>query len=260
MSFVDKQLTCRDCSNTFLFTGGEQEFYASKGLQNEPVRCPPCRSARKSNRLTEPEDGYVKYGVFASFGGRTPRQMHPATCADCGMMTEVPFQPRGDRPVYCSACYNKIKGAQEAAEAAAEASGAAGTTGTDAAEEAPAEPEASPELAAAEAAFPSVSGETTEDEKEKIDAVAEATDSPADEQPEEAAEDEEEKVEAVAEATDSPADEQPAEDATEAEEEKVEAVAEATDSPADEQASTEDAEEATEDEEEKAEAVAETAT
>ena len=110
MAFADKQLTCRDCNNSFLFTGGEQEFYASKGLQNEPVRCPPCRSARKSNRVNEPEEGYVRYGVFASFGGRTPRQMHPATCADCGMMTEVPFQPRGDRPVYCSSCYNKIKG------------------------------------------------------------------------------------------------------------------------------------------------------
>ena len=129
MSFVDKQLTCRDCSNSFLFTGGEQEFYASKGLQNEPVRCPPCRSARKSSRLTEPEDGYVKYGVFASFGGRTPRQMHPATCADCGMMTEVPFQPRGDRPVYCSACYSKIKGAAEAEAEAAEKTAIGAKTG-----------------------------------------------------------------------------------------------------------------------------------
>jgi len=111
VSFADKQLTCRDCSNHFIFTGGEQEFYATKGLQNEPVRCPPCRSARKSNRPIEPEEGYVRYGVFASFGGRTPRQMHPASCAECGMVTEVPFQPRGDRPVYCSACYSKIKGA-----------------------------------------------------------------------------------------------------------------------------------------------------
>ncbi len=115
VAFIDKQLTCRDCSGNFVFTAGEQEFYASKGLQNEPVRCPPCRSARKTNRPAEPEEGYVRYGVFASFGGRTPRQMHPATCADCGMMTEVPFQPRGDRPVYCSTCYTKIKGAADAA-------------------------------------------------------------------------------------------------------------------------------------------------
>src|SRR3990172_12392472 len=99
---ADKTLVCRDCGNNFTFTAGEQEFYAAKGLQNEPVRCPSCRSARKSMRNLESEEGYVRYGVFASFGGKTPRQMHPATCAECGMMTEVPFIPRGDRPVYCS--------------------------------------------------------------------------------------------------------------------------------------------------------------
>jgi CxxC-x17-CxxC domain-containing protein len=53
----------------------------------------------------------VRYGVFASFGGKTPRQMHPAPCADCGVMTEVPLIPRGDRPVYCSSCYSKVRGA-----------------------------------------------------------------------------------------------------------------------------------------------------
>lgn len=109
MSFVDKTLACRDCKQPFTFTAGEQEFYANKGLQNEPVRCSSCRSNRKTTRTNEPEEGYVRYGVFASFGGRTPRQMHPATCAECGMMTEVPFQPRGDRPVYCSACYSKVR-------------------------------------------------------------------------------------------------------------------------------------------------------
>jgi CxxC-x17-CxxC domain-containing protein len=109
LSFVDKTLVCRDCKQNFTFTAGEQEFYANKGLQNEPVRCPSCRSVRKSSRVNEPDEGYVRYGVFASFGGRTPRQMHPATCAECGMMTEVPFQPRGDRPVYCSSCYSKVR-------------------------------------------------------------------------------------------------------------------------------------------------------
>ena len=117
MSFADKTLMCRDCKQNFTFTAGEQEFYANKGLQNEPVRCPSCRSARKSTQPREPEEGYVRYGVFASFGGRTPRQMHPATCADCGMMTEVPFLPRGDRPVYCSNCYTKIRSAAEAEDA-----------------------------------------------------------------------------------------------------------------------------------------------
>ena len=46
----DKMLTCRDCGNTFVFTAGEQEFFASKGYTNEPSRCPECREARKANR------------------------------------------------------------------------------------------------------------------------------------------------------------------------------------------------------------------
>ena len=113
MSYTDKQLTCRDCGSPFLFTAGEQEFYASKGLMNQPSRCPSCRSQRKTTRSSyDNEDegqGYVRYGAFASFGGRTPRQMHPTVCADCGQATEVPFVPRGDRPVFCSNCYSKQK-------------------------------------------------------------------------------------------------------------------------------------------------------
>ncbi len=38
-----------------------------------------------------------------------PREMHKATCADCGNETEVPFKPSGDRPVYCQECYKKHK-------------------------------------------------------------------------------------------------------------------------------------------------------
>jgi CxxC-x17-CxxC domain-containing protein len=110
LAYTDKEIICKDCGNGFVFTAGEQEFYATKGLQNEPARCPRCRTARRTARAVEPEDGYVRYGVFASFGGKTPRQMHPAACAECGVMTEVPFIPRGDRPVYCSSCYNKVRG------------------------------------------------------------------------------------------------------------------------------------------------------
>ena len=109
MTHSDKALVCRDCGATFTFTVGEQAFYASRGLLNQPTRCPSCRSARKTGRSSE-EDSYVHYGSAASFGGRTPRQMHPAQCAECGQMTEVPFLPRGERPVYCSECYSKIRG------------------------------------------------------------------------------------------------------------------------------------------------------
>ena len=34
-----------------------------------------------------------------------PREMHKATCAECGKECEVPFKPSGDRPVYCRECY-----------------------------------------------------------------------------------------------------------------------------------------------------------
>ncbi|MDY6013200.1 zinc-ribbon domain-containing protein [Clostridium sp.] len=43
----DKKITCRDCGKEFVFTVGEQEFYKEKGFENEPVRCPECRKARK---------------------------------------------------------------------------------------------------------------------------------------------------------------------------------------------------------------------
>lgn len=105
MPYVDKSLVCRDCGNSFVFTAGEQAFYASRGLTNEPSRCRSCRGARRSG-ASPLSDGYVHYGPFASFGGRTPRQMHPAVCANCNQMTEVPFLPRAGRPVYCSDCFS----------------------------------------------------------------------------------------------------------------------------------------------------------
>ena len=96
MSYQDKSLQCSDCGQEFTFTAGEQEFYASRGLQNEPRRCPECRRAKKAER-----NGNGGYGA--------PRQMFPSVCAECGQDTEVPFEPREDRPVYCSDCYDKIR-------------------------------------------------------------------------------------------------------------------------------------------------------
>ncbi len=97
MSFEDKQLQCSDCGTTFTFSVEEQEFFQSKGYTNEPKRCSPCRQTRKSER-----------GGGSGYGDRGPRQMFPAVCADCGKETEVPFEPRDGRPVYCSDCYRKI--------------------------------------------------------------------------------------------------------------------------------------------------------
>ncbi|MFC1998378.1 zinc-ribbon domain containing protein [Chloroflexota bacterium] len=96
MSFEDKSLACLDCGNTFTFTAEEQDFYQTKGFVNEPKRCPSCRSAKKAQRG----------GGGGGFGGGR-RQMYPAVCAQCGKDTEVPFEPRNGRPVYCSDCYSK---------------------------------------------------------------------------------------------------------------------------------------------------------
>ncbi len=96
MAYEEKSLQCADCGNTFPFTVEEQEFFASKGYTNEPKRCPTCRASRRSERV-------------GSGMSRGPRQMFPAVCAQCGKETQVPFQPRGDRPVYCRDCYVKNK-------------------------------------------------------------------------------------------------------------------------------------------------------
>jgi len=96
MSFQDKSIKCSDCGATFTFSAEEQEFFQSKGYTNEPKRCPSCRQARKAER----------YGNSSSSYGR---QMYPAKCAQCGKDTQVPFEPRGDKPVYCSDCYRKVR-------------------------------------------------------------------------------------------------------------------------------------------------------
>ena len=96
MSPADKQIQCVECGQAFTFTVAEQEFLASKGYVNEPKRCPACREARRGQRNS------------GGLGGRE-RQMFPAVCASCGKETQVPFEPRQGRPVYCNECYAKQK-------------------------------------------------------------------------------------------------------------------------------------------------------
>jgi len=90
--YEDKTLNCRECGVDFVFSASEQAFYAEKGFANEPGRCPECRAARKQN-------------ANSRGGSRPVREMHAATCAACGVETQVPFRPSGDRPVYCSDCF-----------------------------------------------------------------------------------------------------------------------------------------------------------
>ncbi len=89
--YQDETLTCRDCGNEFVFSASEQAFFAEKGFQNKPTRCPACRAARRAQN-----------------GGA--RQMYTVVCANCGRETQVPFEPRGDRPVYCRECFDQMRG------------------------------------------------------------------------------------------------------------------------------------------------------
>ena len=96
MSFQDKSIQCSDCGATFTHSAEEQEFFQTKGYTNEPKRCPSCRQTRKSER-----SGNSNYGYR--------RQMYAVTCSDCGKDTEVPFEPREGRPVYCRDCFSKVR-------------------------------------------------------------------------------------------------------------------------------------------------------
>ena len=121
----DRTLTCRDCGQAFTFTAGEQAFYQERGF-SEPQRCPSCRAQRKAQRASSGYDsggygggggysgggsysagGYGDGGGYGGGGGYSsgPRQMYPAVCSNCGKETEVPFQPSGDKPVYCRECF-----------------------------------------------------------------------------------------------------------------------------------------------------------
>ena len=96
MNYEDKTLTCLDCGQPFTFSADDQSFHAEKGFTNEPKRCTSCRESRRNER---------------NGGNRGPREMHTVVCAECGKDATVPFQPRGDRPVYCSDCFSKQRSA-----------------------------------------------------------------------------------------------------------------------------------------------------
>jgi CxxC-x17-CxxC domain-containing protein len=95
--FDDRTLTCRDCGESFVFSAGEQQFFATKGLVNDPQRCPSCRASAKRARSSGTAPG--------------GREYHAAVCNSCGGQAVVPFAPRADRPVYCSNCFDKVRAA-----------------------------------------------------------------------------------------------------------------------------------------------------
>ena len=124
--YSDKNLTCADCGQEFVFTASEQDFYAQRGF-TEPRRCPSvARAARRpaTPRAAESYGGYGAGGGYSAggsggYGGgggygsrdRGPREMFAATCSNCGKEAQVPFRPTSGKPVYCSDCFRSMRGA-----------------------------------------------------------------------------------------------------------------------------------------------------
>jgi len=141
-AYTDILLTCRECGEHFTWTAGEQEFYVGQGLKNPPARCGPCREARKAAQNADPRPapafgggrpggngfrpayggeqrgphtgalhGHTHAGGISQanggYAGRPARVLFDTICAECGQATQVPFQPRGDRLVYCRACFDR---------------------------------------------------------------------------------------------------------------------------------------------------------
>ncbi len=128
--YADKNLTCADCGQEFVFTASEQDFYAQRNF-TEPRRCGSCRASRKAARNASDGGGYSgssNGGGSSSYGGygaggsysaggdggsrdRGPREMFTATCSNCGKDAQVPFRPTSGKPVYCSDCFRTMRGA-----------------------------------------------------------------------------------------------------------------------------------------------------
>ena len=92
MEYRDKVLKCAECDAEFVFTAGEQMFFADKGFKNEPKRCKSCKAKRADT-----------VGQSANF----QRSETKTTCSQCGKETTVPFKPTQGRPVYCRECFQQ---------------------------------------------------------------------------------------------------------------------------------------------------------
>ena len=102
----DRSITCIDCSQSFVWTAGEQMFFRDKALQNPPKRCKSCKR-EKNRRLELIENGHLT--------GKRQRFEVKAKCAKCDETTTIPFYPSQGRPVYCRACFIEMKAASPTA-------------------------------------------------------------------------------------------------------------------------------------------------
>ncbi len=104
LDLKDKSLICFDCGAPYVFTVEEQQAFHAKGHNHPPKRCPSCRAARAARK---PERSIEKDKYTNTFTPPATRQLYTVICSECGKETQVPFEPRTGRPVYCSDCYHK---------------------------------------------------------------------------------------------------------------------------------------------------------
>jgi len=102
MTFQDKPIQCFDCGVTFTFTPEEQASFQSKGFTNSPKWCPTCRQSRKERQASTGQRDHIP-------GYQSQRQTFTATYSRCGNSTQVLFQPREGRAVYCRDCYSSVR-------------------------------------------------------------------------------------------------------------------------------------------------------
>lgn len=95
------EVTCSEC--------GKPANVPFEPTAGRPVYCNDCFSKRRPARSSGGGGGF---GRGPPRGDRGDRQMFEVTCSDCGKQTQVPFQPSGDRPVYCQDCFRKHKPAR----------------------------------------------------------------------------------------------------------------------------------------------------
>ena len=83
--------TCSDC--------GQECEVPFEPTEGKPVRCKECFAKNR------PKKNFNRNRNF----DRRPREMHKATCADCGQKCEVPFKPTEGKPVRCRDCFSKFR-------------------------------------------------------------------------------------------------------------------------------------------------------
>lgn len=94
MDYQDKKLNCKDCHKDFVWSAGEQKFFADKGFTNPPIRCTDCRKKKKD-------------GVAGSSQNKPSEEMHQIKCSKCAKVSEIPFKPRDPENILCSDCFEK---------------------------------------------------------------------------------------------------------------------------------------------------------